>query len=754
MPEVTILLCGPPRLLWRDQPLSIERRKALALAAYLALAELPTARDELAAMLWPELSQERARGALRATLPALRTAAPVAWISADRRSLSLSRAAVTVDARRFTALVAVVRAHHLDGSTVCPDCAEQLRAADALYRGDLLQGFSLPQNPDFEAWQLAQREALRRELGWALQALALHHERYSPQAAETALVYSRRWLELDPLNEAAHRLLMSLYAADGRRSEALRQYQSCVALLGAELGVAPQAETTELFERVARDELAPSLVRPAAIRPGPARRSNLPAAPDGFVGRETELAWLLDRFDDPACRLVTITGPGGSGKTRLALQAATALASRFADGARQVALDEALTLPEAINLTAAALGANTAGAQPLEALRVAASQRELLLLLDNLEQVAEGAELPLALLAAGPRIKLLVTSRERLALRAEHVLPLAGLSYPGPAAIKLFVQRARQVRPDFALTPENQTIVGQICAFMEGLPLGIELAATWARSLSPAEILAALEHSPDLLQTSVRDLPARHRSMRAAFDHAWRLLSPSRQATFRRLAVFRGGFSAEAARSVVGASLADLADLQDCSLLQRSAEGRYALHPLLLPYAAERLAETPDDERLLRVAHCRFMSELAARLAQGLCGDEQPAALSAMAREEPNLRAAWAWALEAADLAALALMLDGLAHFCELRNDLEEGAAALAAAEARLAALPAGETTHLLARIRAWRGHFCRFLGRYAESEAALAQALATAEAIGDEALRAFCLCYTFPARRARDIGI
>lgn len=721
--------------------MALDRRKALAVAAYLAMAATPVGRDDLAGLLWPELSQERARAALRSTLPALTGAAPHGWLAIDRRTLGLRPEAVAVDARRFLALVAEARADHPDGEGLCGRCAALLREADGLYAGDFLQGFSLSGCPDFEAWQLAQREALRRELGWALQALAGHSWARGPQGVDEALGYGRRWLELDSLNEAAHRQLMGRYAAAGRRGEALRQYHSCAALLLAELGAAPAPETTALFERIARGEVAAAA--------GPPPQASPPAAPGDLVGREAELALVVARLGDPACRLLTLTGPGGVGKTRLAHQAAAALAPRFAEGAHPVGLGAAHTPAEAVNLIATALGIATAGGQPLAALRGALARRELLLVLDNLEQIPGAAELALDLLAAGPGLRILATSRERLALRAESVLPLSGLAVPadgaagaeGYGAVELFVRRARQVRPDFALDEASRAAVVRVCALTGGLPLAIELAAAWARTLSPAEIAAEIARSPDFLRAAVRDLPERHGSLRAVFDHSWRLLGPAERAAFSRLAVFRGGFGAEAAQEVAGASLGDLATLEDKSLLWRAADGRFGFHPLLEQYAAERLAEAPAEAAGLRARHGRHVARLVARVGPALAGGDQPAALAELAREGPNLRAAWAWAVEAGDQEAIALMLEGLARFCELRSYRQEGEAALAAAETRLAATPApgAEARRLLARLQAWRGHFCQFLGRYDDAEAALGRALAAAAALGDTALLAFC---------------
>lgn len=746
VPQVTILLCGPPRLEWAGQPIRLERRKALALLAYLALAPGAVSRDELAALLWPELSQERARAALRATLPTLTGAAPLAWLVADRYNVSLHPTAVDVDLARFATLLNAVRAHHHGEASLCSACTARLREAAALWRGELLQGFHLPANPDFEAWQLAQRETLRHDLAWILSLLV----QQTGMLSATQLVdYAQRWVELDPLNEAAHRALMERYAALGRRDEALRQYQRCAALLQTELGIEPAPETITLYAQLVRsaEGAAPHSTR----TPFEQVAAQLPAEPGAFVGREGELAWLLARITEPDCRLVTLSGPGGIGKTRLALRAATMLAAHFAHGACLAALSEARSPAEAVGLIAAALGLDSVGEeQPLALLRSALSQRELLLVLDNLEQIPAIAELVLDLLAAAPALKLLVTSRERLALRAEHVLPLNGLSYPDGQnapiatfdAVQLFVQRARQLRPDFTLSAANQANVARICALVEGMPLGLELAAAWVQSLSPHEIAAEIAHGADFLRATVRDLPVRHRSLRAIFAHSWRLLSPDEQAGVWRLAIFEGGFSAEAAHSVAEQGLAELSVLVDKSLLRRSVAGRYDFHPLLRQYAAERLADDPAEAAHLSQRHARYFAIFVNRLAPKLQGAEQHAALEALSRDGPNLRAAWTWAVSALDYECIGLMLDGLARFCELRSYRQAGEAALADAAARLAnAAPSDQiAARLRARVLAWQGHFYQFLGRYSDSAAALACSLSLAQQYDEPALIAFCL--------------
>lgn len=745
MPQVTILLYGPPRLQVESRPVELGRQKALALVAYLALARDPVSRDELASLFWPELNQERARAALRTTLPTLTTAVPFPWLAADRRLVQLQTHAVAIDVVQFRELVAEVRRHPHPLGVVCSACRDRLRAAEALYRGEFLQGFSLADSPDFETWQLAQREALRHEMIWTLRALTDAVAEPGDRADEEQVQYGRRWLELDPLNEGAHRWLMAHYAAIGQRSDALRQYAACVDLLQHELGVAPAPETVALYERIARH---PDAVVRAGRPEQPRNAGYLPAEAGGFVGREAELDWLLTSLRDPECRLVTLTGPGGIGKTRLALRAATLLRSDFVDGACMAPLDDVRSVAEALRQIAAVIDAGrTSNEPPLAALQGLLARRQLLLLLDNLEHLPTLADELVGLLAAAPGLKILATSRERLALRAEHVLPISGLAVPpaetgsaeGFAAVQLFVQRARQVRPDFTLSPTATAPVVQICTLVEGMPLGIELATAWTRTLTPAAIAAEIARSPDFLHAAVRDLPERHRSLRNVFDHSWRLLPPIEQTGFRRLSVFRGGFSVAAAQAVAQITFTTLAALEDKSLIRHTPEQRYDFHPLLRQYAAERLSELTDEAAELEARHAEYIAGMLERIAPQLGNGEL---LSQLANDASNIQVAWFWAVDNGAINTVGRMVEGLAQFCELRSYRQEAEAALAYAETRLAAQlpvdPAG--LRVLAHIQAWRGHFCQFLGRYDESAAALERSLTIVDALDDQMLRAFCL--------------
>jgi predicted ATPase/DNA-binding XRE family transcriptional regulator len=393
------------------------------------------------------------------------------------------------------------------------------------------------------------------------------------------------------------------------------------------------------------------LARASGAEPAPAPSSPAPAAPQSppappLIGRAGELETLAQRLNDPACRLLTLTGPGGIGKTSLADSLAARAGGSFSDGVFTLAFAGAQHPPEAVSLIAGALGLRPEHGQTASAQVVAAlTSRRQLLVLDNLEHLLNGPELVeliAALLGGAPGVRLLVTSRERLRLRDEWVYEVGGLATAGEAAASdaalLFVERARRVQRDFALTPANSAAVSRVCRLVGGTPLAIELAASWLPTLSPAEIAAELERSLDLLGSDARDLPARHRSVRAVFEGSWRLLNADEQRLLARLALFRSGFTREAAEFVAGARLPQLAALMQKSLVRREGE-RYTLHELIRQFAGEQLRAEGEAEATAQ-RFVDYYRSLAAQMAARLSTEGELTWIGQIADEADNLRAA------------------------------------------------------------------------------------------------------------------
>jgi predicted ATPase/DNA-binding CsgD family transcriptional regulator len=401
---------------------------------------------------------------------------------------------------------------------------------------------------------------------------------------------------------------------------------------------------------------------------------NLPQHAAPFVGRSVEITEISDRLNDPACRLLTLVGPGGIGKTRLALEIAHRVTAHFADGIYFVPLqplEDANTIVTAI-IEALPLQL-TDNDDPHKRLLDYLSRKNLLLVLDNFEHLLNGVDIMIDILNATSQVQLLITSRERLNLRAEHVWPMTGLDIPTDiddapnaySAIQLFTERARRVQPHFSLETQKGNVI-RICRLVEGLPLALELAAAWTRVLDCKAIADEVQRSIDILISNQRDLPERHQSIRAVFDHSWRLLTKEERAVLPRLAVFRGGFTLEAAQNVAGASLQILASLVDKSLVQLNSNGRYDLHELLRQYADEELEATGESKNTRDTQSAYYAAFINERV-DDLKGRRQIEAVTEINADFENVRTVWVWAAGQRLENIIEQMVDGLWIYCKIR---------------------------------------------------------------------------------------
>lgn len=386
---------------------------------------------------------------------------------------------------------------------------------------------------------------------------------------------------------------------------------------------------------------------------------NLPVQPTPLIGREAELAQIRGYLDDPACRLLTLTGSGGIGKTRLALAVGEVLedAPTFQNGVCFVPL-AGISAPDyllgaiAERLKLSSFLNNDPKSQLLNFLQ----QKHLLLVMDNFEHLLDGVALLTDILATAPYVKILVTSRERLNLSSEWLFPVSGLPFSQDeslrdatsyAAVQLFESSARRTQPGYHIDDALPAVI-DICRLVEGMPLAIELAATWTRRMPPAQIAVQIQRDLNFLTAGWRDVPERHRSIGALFAHSWQMLSREEQAVLMRLSIFRGGFDLEAAQQIVGASLTTLASLEDKSFIRSTPAGRYDLHELIRQYAESRLTDAGNVAEIHRL-HLDYFMQFAETASHQLYTAEQVTAARRIKMENNNLRAALTWAFAGND---------------------------------------------------------------------------------------------------------
>jgi predicted ATPase/DNA-binding SARP family transcriptional activator len=653
-----------------------ESNKVRALLAYLAVENGRVhSRDELAGLLWPEQPDRAARNNLRQALANLRQAigdrtARPPFLHITRRAIQFNtRSDHEIDLSQFKELLSACDAHHHRHAGRCRSCARRRQQAVALYGGDFLAQLFLADSAPFEEWALLRRERLRLQVQAALNHLVSYHEGRGDW--DQVRRYAQRQLDLDAWREEAYRPLMRALAATGQRSAALASYHALCQVLEQKLGISPTPTTIALYERILSADdvkgLFPSPSEPA-----------LPPRATSLVGRQRELAHLLDLLDRADGRLVTLAGPGGVGKTRLALEAAYEQAAAFEHGACFVSLAPLSSPDFLVSAIIEALPMTLLPqAEPRQQLLRYLRARELLLVLDNFEHLLAGARLVAELLQAAPGLSILVTSRERLKLAQEWVVDLAGLATEAgdtdaPEAVALFHQQAQRVRSGWQAQPEEASCVVDICRLVEGFPLAIELAAAWLRSLTCAEIAAELEQNMALLSAAQRPGDPHQASLQTVFDRSWRLLTDGEQRALAWLSVFRGGFDRETAAAVADATLSLLSGLVEKSLIWQEADGRYSLHELLRHYAATRL-ETLAQTKAAHQAHLAFYVALAEEAAANLEGPQQRSWLDRLESERHNLRQALRWALEQRDITLAARLTGSLGRFWLDRGYLSEG---------------------------------------------------------------------------------
>ena len=630
--------------------LSIERGRQRALLGCLLLrANEVVAQDRLVDALWGESPPATAVTKLHGHVSRLRRVLGAGRLETRPPGYVLRVEPGELDLHRFRELLA----HDRHGEAL------------ALWRGEALADLAFE---DFARTEIVRLEELRvsaLEARFEHELAAGHHSELAGELAAAVRAY--------PLRERiAGQLMLALYRS-GRQAEALAAYHDARTSLIEELGLEPGEELGLLQRRILVHD-------PALDHTRPSRRAELPASVTSFVGRTRELEQIGALVMRPGVRLVTLTGAGGTGKTRLALEVARGVAGEFADGARFAPL-AAVAAPEVVpHAIADALALHQSSGQAIEdALKAFLADRELLLVLDNLEHLLEAAPLATELLAAAPRVTILATSRTHLNLYGESEYPVPPLS-AREEAVALFADRAAAVRPGFQVTDA----VAEICARVDGLPLAIELAAARTRTLTPTEMLARLEHRLELLAGGPRDVPARQRTLRDTLLWSYELLAPIERRLFGRLAVFAGGGSFDAADAVCCRDLAPdapagLRSLTEKNLVLPDGEARFGMLETIREFAGERLA-AGGDEPAMREAHARWYLAVAESGGPNRRGSERAAWLDRVGRERENMRAALA---RGGDEETGLRLAAALAPYWTAHGLIDEGRRSLAAVLAR-----------------------------------------------------------------------
>jgi len=492
------------------------------------------------------------------------------------------------------------------------------------------------------------------------------------------------------------------------------------------LEIPPEERST--FVRVARGELSvdrlPPQWRSVDITNVPLPKTNLPVFPTPLIGRERELEQLSQLLCDSHCHLLTLVGPGGIGKTRLAIESASQLQNVFADGVYFVPFASADSTRYIVPVIADSIGFafhQTSHIDPDTQLFNFLKEKQILLLIDSLEHLLTelGIEVLGKLLANAPQVKLLATSHESLGLQDEWVFEVQGLTVPKSiyeersaqnTSVELFLQRARRAHVGYNFTVEDYPSILRICQLVDGIPLGIELAATWVRTLSCKEIAYEIERDLGFLATSARDIPARHRSMRAVFDHSWKLLTSEEQGVLLQLSSFRGGFSREAAEQVANTPLSVLSTLVTKSLIRRSGAGHYDLHELIRKFASEQLATRSETQSAAQANHGRYFLMYFGQADRRLRSSAQQETLAELTGEMDNFRVAWNWAVTHGEFALIEQTMRTFFRLYDTLGWYQEGLdtldRALAAFETSYGHFPSDKTGqvilgHLLA-VRSW----------------------------------------------------
>jgi predicted ATPase/DNA-binding SARP family transcriptional activator len=655
----SIQLLGRARANFGSETLEFLPNKCFQLLAYLAYQGAWVSRDKLVFLFWPDEANHLARQNLRQLLKHIRN---FPWLTGLESDDHRVRWLVNTDVAAFKK---ALEKGHLD-------------KAMNLYGGALCTDLENGDSNEFASWLELERQTLHKL--WTEAALQLAegfetHENFSQAARVFETLH-----QAEPLAETTFRRYLQNLALSNQEDRAREVFESHEKILKQEFNSEPEKETLELIRAIRGGEAVTNVgtlseAKKVATRPRVEPRHNLPAQSTLFVGRETERQKLSKALADPNCRLLSVIAPGGMGKTRLAIEVARTQLEHFEETCfvsfAAVSSPDLMvyTLADALDLTL--FGAKPPQEQLLEYLK----NKNMLLVLDNLEHLLSGIDLIHDILLTASDIKILATSRERLSLQSEHLFDLYGLTVEGSSssdALQLSTERAKHNKLDFMLEPNLQAVT-KICELVGGMPLAIELAASWSRLLNPNEIVGELEQNLDILSTSARDLPERHHNMRGVFEVSWQRLSDEEQTALRKLSVFQGGFEREAARAVADVDLMLLLSLLNKSFVWQDTTGRFSQHPLILQYIQQKANDYPEETKQTEEKHGLYYLELFKEKAPEVGIEKGAEILEALEREFPNFRTAWNWMLREGQVDKIGRVASSLNDFFMVSSYMREG---------------------------------------------------------------------------------
>jgi DNA-binding SARP family transcriptional activator/tetratricopeptide (TPR) repeat protein len=615
---------------WHDVPLT----KASALLCYLAYAQDWVSRDELLYLFYPDTAEQPARANLRQLLTSLRRLPYGEGLDIEDSRLRYS---IETDVNQFKQAI-----HE-----------EKWTKALELYQGELLHGFQAHDLSEFDNWLSLERQTLHTS--WRKASLNFATELATTERSSLAVEVLSPLHKADPLDEEILRVYLESLYSSHQKTEALEIFTTFRNTLHHELSSEPEGKTLELITLIQAEKplkATSSVAVKTRVTEAQKTHHNLPVQVTEFVGRDLEKTKLTELLAEKTCRLLTIVAPGGMGKTRLAIEVAATQLEHFDNvcfvSFAAVASPDLMVYTLADGLELSLFGSKPPKEQVLDYLK----NKKMLLVLDNLEHLLSGVDFLSEILATAPNIKILATSRERLGLQSEHLFDLYGLTVPDSNssdadsfdALHLFAERAKHNRLEFVLE-HNLQAVTRICQLVGGMPLAIELAASWSQLLSPREIVNELEQNLDILATSTKDLPQRHHDMRSVFEVSWQRLSEEEQTALRKLSVFQGGFTREAARAVTELDLPVLLSLVNKSFVWRDTLGRFSQHPLILQYLQQKANDYPEERKQIEEKHGLYYLELVKERAEDLRTLKGKEARVVLDDELPNIHVAWDWTL-------------------------------------------------------------------------------------------------------------